>query len=420
VALICLLSLAGCSSFAEGVTEAILESSEQEDTRQCHIEGPPSPGLAHTLAEQDQEQSSSPPVRELKVLMVHGIGRHIPGYSGRLTEGLMPALGLVNKSDTRKEIELWEPAVSDEPLGTLAIHLYLNPDRTRRLVFYELTWSDVIEAERRDIAFDNSKEYAFRRTQLNGFMKTFFNDHVPDAFIYLSEARSKIFASVQQSFCWMTAGDWDDLPDRASERCDSQNPARAVYARQDDFAFITHSLGSRIAIDVLQDETGLVYRPDGQTSQAVSEVFRSRALPIYMLSNQLPLLGLSLPPPSVQNRLADYCAADSALAGERALKSLDIHAFSDPNDLLSYPIPPELARRYIDSRLCPAMTNVSINVVQPVDLFGISQFANPVAAHGAYDSDERVINIIAHGVGHDAAWPDLTERCSWIETVAVD
>jgi hypothetical protein len=420
VAAITLLTLAGCSGFAKGVTEALLENSEKEDTRQCHIEGPPSPGMARLLAAQDDADKNTPPVRELKVMMVHGIGRHQPGYSGRLTESLMPALGLTLKSDNRKEIELWEPAVSDEPLGRLSVDLYLDPERSRRLVFYELTWSEVIDAERRAIAFDNSKEYAFRRTELNGYMKQFFNDHVPDAFIYMSDARAKIFASVQQGVCWMTTGDWDDLPDQASERCDSQNPARAVYARQDDFAFVTHSLGSRIAIDVLQDETGLVLRPEGQASQALAEVFRARALPIYMLSNQLPLLGLGLPPPSAQNQTARYCGQDAPLAGERALKALDIYAFSDPNDLLSYPIPPDLARRYVDSRLCPRVTNISINVARPVNLFGLSQVANPVSAHGAYDGDERVIDIMAHGIGEGAAWAELEARCSWIETVEID
>jgi hypothetical protein len=420
LALFSVLSLAACSGFAKGVTEAILESSEKEDTRLCHIEGPPSLGLAQVLEAQDQTQGTSPPVRELKVLMVHGIGRHLPGYSGRLTESLMPALGLTSKSDRRKEIVLWEPAVSEEPVGKLSIHLYLDPERSRRLVFYELTWSDVIEAERQAIAFDNSKEYAFRRTELNGYMKQFFNDHVPDAFIYMSDARAKIFASVQQGVCWMTTGDWEDLPDQASQRCDPQNPVRAVYARQDDFAFVTHSLGSRIAIDVLQDETGLVVRPEGETHQALMEVFRERELPIYMLSNQLPLLGLGLPPPSARHQTANYCAQDAISANQRALKSLDIYAFSDPNDLLSYPIPPDLARRYVDSRLCPSVTNISINVAKPVDLLGISQVANPVAAHGAYDGDDRVIDIMAHGVGQGAAWPDLAERCSWIETVEVD
>ena len=37
--------LSGCASVAKGVTQAVLESSEEEDTRACHIEGPVSVGL---------------------------------------------------------------------------------------------------------------------------------------------------------------------------------------------------------------------------------------------------------------------------------------------------------------------------------------------------------------------------------------
>ena len=413
--LISLLLLTACSGFAKGVTEALLESSERKDTRQCHIEGPPSVGLVHLL--EAQNQGSLGRTHDLKVLSVHGIGEHIPGYSGRLTESLMPALGLPIKANTRKEIVLWEPAVSDDPVGRLSVDLYMSPDRARRVLFYELTWSEVFDEERRSLAFDNSREYASRRTELNAFLKQFFNDRVPDAFIYLSKARAKIFAAVQQSFCWMTSGDWEDLPDEASERCKLRNEERARFAQQDSFAFVTHSLGSRIAIDVLQDETGLVHRPEGETSEALREVFRERELPIYMLANQLPLIGLSIEPPSVQEQTDAYCSAEGALADQRALKQLSIYAFSDPNDLLSYPIPPRLVDRYVDSRLCPSVTNISINVARPINFFGISEVASPAAAHSDYDHDERVIEIIAQGVGQAGASPLLEERCSWIKTV---
>jgi hypothetical protein len=39
-----------------------------------------------------------------------------------------------------------------------------------------------------------------------------------------------------------------------------------------------------------------------------------------------------------------------------------IIAFSDPNDLMSYPVPDQFADRYIESRLCRSVTNVTINV----------------------------------------------------------
>ena len=170
ISLFLVLLIPGCSSFGKGVAEAVLERSEAEDLRQCHIEGPTSKGLEHLLASQDQDAAVT---HELKVLMVHGIGRHTPGYSGRLVENLMPALGLTVKSGSRKEIVLWEQSVSSDPVGRLSIDMFTNPDRSRQLVFYELTWSEVFEQERQAIAFDNSKEYSFRRTELNGFLKTF-------------------------------------------------------------------------------------------------------------------------------------------------------------------------------------------------------------------------------------------------------
>jgi hypothetical protein len=407
-----LLLLAGCSSFGKGVAEAVLERSEKEDSRQCHIEGPASKGLAHLLASQDQDTLVG---HELKVLMVHGIGRHSPGYSGRLVENLMPALGLTVKSSVRKEIVLWEQNVSSEPIGRLSVDSFMSPDRSRRLAFYELTWSEVFDQERQAIAFDNSKEHSFRRTEFNGFLKTFFNNHIPDAFIYLSDARAKVYASVQQSFCWMSSGDWEDLPDRASERCDLLQDGRRESVEQDDFVFVTHSLGSRIAIDILQDESKLVYRSEATTVD-MAEEFRNREIVIYMLANQLPLLALSIDPPKVQEKTEVYCTSNGALVDQRVLKKLKVYAFSDPNDLLSYPIPPNEIRRYVDSRLCPSVTNISLNVARPIDLFGFGQVANPAAAHSDYDRDERVIEIIAHGVGQEGTTSLLEEGCSWIET----
>ena len=213
----------------------------------------------------------------------------------------------------------------------------------------------------------------------------------------------------------MTSGDWEDLPDRASERCDPLQDARRAFIEQDDFAFVTHSLGSRIAIDVLQDESELNYRSPEETA-AMAEEFRNREIAIYMLANQLPLLALSIDPPTVQEKTEDYCTVSGALAEQRVLKKLKIYAFNDPNDLLSYPIPPNEMRRYVDSRLCPSVTNISLNVARPVNLFGLSEFANPAAAHGDYDRDERVIEVISHGVGGEESTSLLEENCSWIET----
>jgi hypothetical protein len=55
-------------------------------------------------------------------------------------------------------------------------------------------------------------------------------------------------------------------------------------------------------------------------------------------------------------------------------------------------------------------------VAKPISLFGFGEFADPGEAHGGYDSDERVISLIAHGIGDENAAEIVKERCTWLET----
>ena len=61
--------------------------------------------------------------------MVHGIGRHLPGYSARLTKYLMRALGLEVTSERAKEFVLQSSASSDQPHRGRE-----EADRVRRLL----------------------------------------------------------------------------------------------------------------------------------------------------------------------------------------------------------------------------------------------------------------------------------------------
>ena len=74
---------------------------------------------------------------------------------------------------------------------------------------------------------------------------------------------------------------------------------------------------------------------------------------------------------------------------------------------MSYAIPPDFVKDFIDSRLCPEVTNVIINVAQPRTYFGIVEFTNPITAHIDYDNDQRIIDIIAHGVRRTEEGEDL-------------
>ena len=263
LALVCLLP--ACAQLGKGVAEAVLEQ-EKEDTRACHVEGPASAGLAALMGEQEREHQTGRTDRQLKVLMVHGIGRHIPGYSGRLTEHLMPALGLTIREKTIKEIVLRDPTVTDGRLGVLNVSRYTNRARTRSLLFYELTWSSIIEQEKRIIEFDDATEHTFRRASVNALLKKFLNSHVPDSLIFLGEPQLKILTSVRQSLCWIVDGDWDDLADTTDRACDPLDSGHVKHLRDDDIVIVTHSLGSRIAIDTLEYFGGL-----GATSTDISD-----------------------------------------------------------------------------------------------------------------------------------------------------
>ena len=134
-----------------------------------------------------------------------------------------------------------------------------------------------------------------------------------------------------------------------------------------------------------------------------------------MLSNQLPLLQLGRPAPDVLNQHKDYCLPEGNRYGERFANETHIIAFSDPNDLLSYGIPVGYKDKFLDSRMCARISNISINIAYVNDLLGFSEVANPIEAHVGYDHDERVIALMAHGLGSDEMAPIISKRCEWME-----
>lgn len=70
-----------------------------------------------------------------------------------------------------------------------------------------------------------------------------------------------------------------------------------------------------------------------------------------------------------------------------------IIAFSDPNDPLSYPIPPDL---------CQAHPDVFLDVITSVArtafwLPGFGRITDPITEHTGYGRDDRIIELILEG-----------------------
>jgi hypothetical protein len=412
--------LSGCASFGEGVATGILESSKKEDTRACQIWSKGFEGI---------DVSLNKTKGKTKVLMVHGVGRHLPGYSTHLYENLARELGLPVVDMPPRELTLFNELNPSEKLGKLRLTRLLSKDRDRELLFYELTWSNITDAEKENLEFDVSGQVAFRRAKMNRGLKQFSNDAVADPLLYLGENQEPILISIGQSLCWMTTHSWSDFPSDTHKPCTlkSISPELLLNLERDDYIFISHSLGSRITIDGLQRLSRLLNaatqsptekelaRKSFPEFEQFRHGFQNRQIKIFMLSNQLPLLQLGRPAPDVLNQYKDYCLPEGNRYAERFANETHIIAFSDPNDLLSYVIPLGYKDKFLDSRMCTRISNVSINVAYVNNILGMAEVADPMEAHVGYDHDERVIALMAHGLGSDETAPIISKRCEWME-----
>ena len=164
----------------------------------------------------------------------------------------------------------------------------------------------------------------------------------------------------------------------------------------------------------------LLERPEKQsTLQTIDrmkrEELQQKHIQFFMLSNQLPMLQLGRELPEVTAQQADYCKSSGSKYTSRMFSETSVIAFSDPNDLLSYAIPDEFSEKYLDSRLCINVTNININVAKVFDAFGLGKIANPMEAHTGYTKDDRVVALIAKGIGNGSSAPIVKEKCQLTE-----
>ena len=408
--------LAGCGgNIARGVSEAILANQDgKEDLRTCEVRGPGFEGMASSLARDKNAatHADNPPV--VKILMIHGIGAHTPGHSGPFAEKLARSLGLKVTAPRPKRLDIEHGAHAGTDLGELEVRRFVSEERDREMLFYELTWSSISAPSKKAIAFDDSDQHADRRANINRLAKSFVNDTLPDPLVYAGYKGERILVAAAQSMCWMFSHSWASLPEGSAGTCQIE-PASLPLIERDAHGIVTHSLGSRIAIDALQRIANL---PDlcenGQ--DCFTRIMREKTMPVFMFANQLPLIEVGQEPQQVTNEIPAYCTPEGEHYDQRLFKQLDVVAFSDPNDLLSYPIPPEFEEDYMDSRLCPSITNVNLNIAHVRSLFGLGEVADPAVAHSGYSDDERVIAMVAHGAGQTEEAAVVEQRCDFWRT----
>lgn len=412
IAICCVLALTGCQSFGRGVTKALIEETRDEPQKHeelCEITGPGFQGLGDAFA------TATPPApKTIRLIIVHGIGEHQPGHSERFQRSLAFRLGLDAVDPQVKTIVLQGGpkggrfSSTPEALGTLRLARFTN-GTDRDLITFEVTWSPITLAERRSMDFDGVGAAARTRAALNATLKDFMNKRAADPLAYRGGKADAIRESVVQTICWATTAEWTGYPDQAEARCEWPATTPAIVAR-DTFAIASHSLGSRIAMDALE-ALGTAGERRGSASNPTLVAFRDKTVDFFMLSNQLPLLQIGRPGPVVSQQSSQYCGTAASKAADRWFERVAVVAFSDPNDLLSYEIPPDFAAANLDSRLCAETSNVSVKVAREISL-AVTTFASPEAAHTQYQDDANVLDLIVKGVDSDSPPPT---GCTWLK-----
>jgi len=418
-----LMLLTGCASFGEGLGRGLLSGMQGDpdtDHGACEVSGAPYEGLEAALQSQDGQGaiSDTPAAGRsvVKVMIVHGIGSHFPGYSGRTVANLAAALGLDVSAPQIKSKDLPDAINPGQSMGTLTVQRLTDAKHQRELLVYELTWSRISDPARASLRFDTTQIHSRNRARLNQLGKSFVNDVLVDPLVYVGVGRDRILTVVRQSLCWIYSTDWDGFPEQ-SAICDDNDPRVGSRVQQDRFFFITHSLGSRILLDALETTAKdlAVQEDSSPRATAFRTALQNQNTTVFMLANQLPLLQAGFPPVPVRGQIAAYCTPEGEFFDQRILARTRVVAFSDPNDLLSFPIPDDFVQYGIDSRLCPQVVNVSLNIARVSQLFRGDGFANPLTAHTEYNNDARVIGLITGGLGQAETPAAVTDRCNWMQ-----
>jgi len=162
---------------------------------------------------------------------------------------------------------------------------------------------------------------------------------------------------------------------------------------RDRVAIVSASLGSTITLDTVSAMLGsagvrsLFTRSDQFADYPKQQ---PRAV-FYMFANQFALLTLGRPP---RERVNPLIQLDNALKNAGARTTVQIYAFTDPNDILSLPLNTKLDR-------------VSIcNVYVRNPGFTVGLFMHPGDAHANYEKNNHVIATLLNGPEKKPETPD--------------
>ncbi|MTV41277.1 hypothetical protein [Duganella radicis] len=313
--------------------------------------------------------------READVLLVHGICTHDAGWLDEVLPPLTRAVRDATATAPARVAGASAAAVQIVP-ATIA-----TP--AGRLRFDALIWSPLTSDLKRQLCYDQSGKsalctgappYPYTRAKLNArFKDGLIDDCLPDALIYAGAARETMQLRMREAVLQVLSGMRADAP----------------------LVVISHSMGSKMLFDTLLRMSN---EPAGSPAALAAQQAVRRLRFLVMAANQIPLLSLAEQAPASMAAATDAGDAtpppDSLqrlLRQHRTLAAtppLTLVAFTDPNDLLSYTLPPE---RYEAN----GVTVHNILVSNAPTYLGLLE--RPDTAHLNYLSNPDIGRLIACG-----------------------
>lgn len=394
------------------------------------------------------------PNGSLNVVFVHGMGHHPFGEEGVLEyqQKIAKALGFDEAAsqdgvnwgsfckatyerygyfsekekkllDSRREASqaVCPLKINKVVVGFVGWRQYRSPESGKTLNLFELSWDRATERLQKTLLeldddyhetveldevlnpIDGGRDREADRALLNRWLKQFVNQKLGDPVIYLGAYGSSIRRVVAEGLSMIAAA--------------------AGTQGKYTYSIVSDSLGSRVVFDTLGcalDGTG--GEADGgceylhtKTRSAVLRLNTLRSMArntaqVFMNANQLPFLALSnVRPPAADESEEDWLNRFPCESGgpglvryledtKRVGNRVQIVAFTDPNDALSY---------HLTQRFRKKCTHLAGTENRPVDFINVrisnvkwdfGLFANPQKAHSdGFRTNNEAVELLVHG-----------------------
>lgn len=330
--------------------------------------------------------------RPVDIVMAHGMCTHTSEWAVDSINGMMD---LLSSPQARLPKETPTLSIPGTEIKMIRADIAGGTDafRVSAIIWSPLTAklkAQLLYDRTGDPSTDCASDQACRpeRVKLNAIIKDrLVSDCFADALIYQGASRFEIRRQMAIALAHATASSTDTAlrsTDDSRKATDLANIASA--SAEGPLAVITDSLGSKVLFDALDE---LVDKAAGPARSAGIRT-RERIGLVFMRANQLPLLALAEPAEGTSDPIKSLSKEVSPVRGAARFQRTVV-AFSDPNDLLSYPL---LGSAYQG----PAWSNVKfadVLVSNARSWLGIIE--NPLSAHTAYAQNPDVARLILHG-----------------------